>query len=215
VASDELERVLNAFAAAVRDAGGDAEPVAISSPVPERSVTKAEKELGFAFPPLFRRFLTTKCGGVTFSWNLDDGREITLEGEREAIYGGDFTWSFDTLVAENKTYQAQDIEGDDLLMEMVGRDKIILVTVPSGDMFAVGVSGPIQDRVVYLSHDIEDIHNYVVASDIDDLLRRYAPLGFAGPEFWIWEQFTNGRTTMIDPSSEKAMEFLGSLERPA
>ena len=152
---------------------------------------------------------------MAFSWTLGEDQEITLEGEREPIGVGEFTWSFDELVSDNARFQAQNIEGDELLSEMVGRDKIILSYVPNGDMFAVGLSGTSQDRILYLSHDIEEIHNYVVASDIDDLIRRYAPLGFAGPEFWIWEQFTNERTTMIDPSSQKARAFLAALDRRA
>ncbi|HJU67143.1 MAG TPA: SMI1/KNR4 family protein [Gemmatimonadaceae bacterium] len=210
---ESLERILDSFADTVSAGGGEAAPVSIADPVAESAVSTAERQLGYSFPPLFRRFLTTTSGGMEFSWNLDD--EITLEGEREAIFGGELRWSFDELVSENRTFQAQDIEGDELLSAMVGRDKVILSSVPNGDMFAVGVSGELQDRILYLSHDIEDIHNYVVASDIEDLLRRYAPLGFAGPEFWIWEQFTNGRTTMIDPSSAKAKEFLAMLAQRA
>ena len=208
---DELKRILDSFAALVREAGGEVATFTISDPVADSAVSKAEKQLRYAFPPRFRRFLTTESAGMEFYWTLDD--DITLEGEREPISSGDFRWSFEELVAENTTFQAQDIEGDKLLSEMVGRDKIILASVGNGDMFAVGISGPLQDRILYLSHDIEDIHNYVVASDISDLLRRYAPLGFAGSEFWIWEQFTNGRTTMIDPSSRKAEAFLTTLKQ--
>ena len=212
---EELKRILDSFAARVTEAGGDVGAVSISGPVAESTVSKAEKRLGYTFPIRFRRFLTTRSGGLEFSWSLDDGHEIELPGGREPIFGGGFRWSFDELVTENATFQAQDIEGDELLSEMVGRDKIILATVPNGDMFAVGISGEIKDRILYLSHDIEDIHNYVVASDIEDLFRRYAPLGFAGPEFWVWELFTNGRTTMIDPASENAKAFLAALHRRA
>ncbi|MGQ0712847.1 MAG: SMI1/KNR4 family protein [Gemmatimonadaceae bacterium] len=202
---------LESFAATVRDAGGEMLEFAIAGPVAEAEVSKAEKQLGYTFPPRFRRFVTTQSAGMQFFWSLDDDHMIALEGEREPIYGGDFHWSFEELVAENTTFQAQDIDDDELLSEMVGRDKVILTTVENGDMFAVGITGALEDSVLYLSHDLEDIHNYVVAADVDDLLRRYAPLGFAGPEFWIWEQFTNGRTTMIDPSSENAKEFLATL----
>lgn len=207
----ELRQVLDSFAALVTDAGGDVQALTISDPVAEADVAKAEKRLRYTFPPRFRRFLTTESAGMEFSWSLDD--HITLEGERELISGGDFRWSFEEIVAENTTYQAQDIEGDELLSEMLGRDKVILASVPNGDMFAVGISGELQDKVLYISHDIEDIHNYAVASDITDLFRRYAPLGFAGPEFWAWEQFTNGRTTMIDPSSRNAEAFLAALKQ--
>lgn len=206
----DLRATLDAFAALIRDAGGEVSASSISAPVAEAAVAKAEKQLRYILPPRFRRFLTTEAAGMEFSWTLDD--HITLEGERELISGGDFRWSFDELVSENTTFQAQDIEGDELLSEMVGRDKIILASVGNGDMFAVGISGARQDQIVYLSHDLEDIHNYVVASNITDFLERYAPLGFAGPEFWIWEQFTNGRTTMIDPACANAEAFLTALK---
>lgn len=209
----DLRQMLDAFAALVRDAGGDVEAFSISEPVTEPAIAKAEKQLRYPFPPRFRRFLTSEAAGMEFSWNLDE--DITLEGEREPISSGGFRWSFDEIVSENTTFQAQDIEGDALLSEMVGRDKIILASVANGDMFAVGLSGQRQDQILYLSHDLEDIHNYVVASDITDFCRRYAPLGFAGPEFWIWEQFTNGRTTMIETSSANAEAFVSALTRRA
>lgn len=208
---DEIAKILDAFAALIRKAGGELIDFEITEPVSGSEVLAAEKHLGYVFPPLFRRFLTTDSGGMQFYWTLDDDKAITLHGEREPIFGGDFHWSFDELIEENTTFQAQDIEGDDLLSKMVGRDKIILTSTGNGDMFAVGISGAIQDQILYLSHDLEDIHNYVVASDIADLFRRYAPLGFAGAEYWVWEQFTNGRTTMIDPSSANATEFLTLL----
>jgi hypothetical protein len=211
----ELRQVLDAFVTALGSSGGETLTFSISDPITELALSKAEKALGFAFPPRLRRFLTTTSGGMEFSWKLDDDHEITLEGERDPIGFGEFTWSFDELVSDNERFRGQDIEGDDLLSEMVGRDKIILTYVPNGDMFAVGVSGELADKILYLSHEGEDVHNYVVASDIDDLMCPYAPLGLAGPECWIWEQFTNGRTTMIDPSSRKAMAFLASLDRRA
>ena len=211
----ELREVLAAFVTTLETSGGEILTFSISDPISELALSKGEKSLGFAFPPRFRRFLATTTGGMELSWSLDDDHHITLDGEREPIGVGEFTWSFDELVADNRRFQAQDIEGDDLLSEMVGRDKIILTYVPNGDMFAVGASGDLEDKILYLSHELDDIHNYVVAADIDDLFRRYAPLGFAGPEFWIWEQFTNGRTTMIDPSSDNAMAFLARLDRRA
>ena len=206
-----LRQTLDTFAELVHAAGGQVETFTLSDPVSESAVSKAETQLRYAFPPRFRRFLTSEAGGVAFYWTLDD--DITLEGEREPISSGDLRWSFHELVDENASFQAQDIEGDELLSAMVGRDKIILASVGNGDVLAVGMSGKAKDKVLYLSHDLEDIHRYVVASDIDDLCRRYAPLGFAGPEFWIWEQFTNGRTTMIDPSSRNAQAFLAALQK--
>ena len=211
----ETRQILDSFAARVTSFGGEIVTVSISEPVAEPDVIKAEKQLGYPFPPRFRAFVTRESGGIEFYWTLDEDRAIRLDGEREPIYGGDFHWGFHELVSENTMFQEQDIEGDALLSEMVGRDKIILATAPNGDMFAVGLSGEIRDRILYLSHDLEDIHRYVVAADVADLVRRYAPLGFAGPEFWIWEQFTNGRTTMIDPSSKKARAFLAALDRRA
>ena len=212
---ENIKKILDAFGALVTKAGGEMVTSDIVPPVAESAVTEAESQLGYTFPPRFRRFLIKESAGIDLSWTLADDQMIQLEGEREPVSGGDFKWTFEELVSENATFQGQDIEGDELLSKMVGRDKIILATVANGDMFAVGLSRKIKDRILYLSHDLEEVHNYVVASDIADLYRRYAPLGFAGPEFWIWEQFTNGRTTMIDPSSAKAREFLARLGKGA
>lgn len=210
---NDIKHTLERFASAITNYGDAMGGHSLAKPVSESAVAKAEKQLGLTFPPRFRRFLTTSCGGMRFDWSLDDDQEITLPGERETIVGGELSWSFKDFVADNKRMRQTLAEGDEYMLEFMGRDKVPFASTPNGDMFAVGLSGDAEDKILYLSHDIDDIHNYVVAADIDDFFARYAPLGFAGPEYWIWEQFTNKRTTMIDPTSKNARTFLARIER--
>src|SRR5688572_14400914 len=83
----------------------------------------------------------------------------------------------------------------------------------NGDQFAVVLSGPEIESIKYLSHDLDDIHFYTAGNDFFSFLAHYARVGFAGPEYWIWEQFTNRRKTPIDSSSAKAVEFLESIRQ--
>ena len=210
---NDIQHTLERFASAITAYGDAMGGHSLDKPVSESTVAKAEKQLDLTFPPRFRRFVTTTCGGMRFDWSLDDDQQITLPGEREPITAGELTWSFEDLVADNRGIRKTLADGDEYLLEMVGRDKVPFASTPNGDVFAVGLSGAVEDKIIYLSHDIDDIHNYVVAADIADLIARYGPLGFAGPEYWIWEQFTNKRTTMIDPTSKNARTFLERIER--
>lgn len=209
---NDIRQTLERFANAITKYGDAMGAHSLAKPVSDSTVAKAEKQLDLTFPPRFRRFVTTTCGGMRFDWSLED-EEITLPGEREPITAGELTWSFEDLVADNRGIRKALADGDELLLEIVGRDKVPFASTPNGDMFAVGLSGAVEDKILYLSHDMDDIQNYVVAADIADFIARYAPLGFAGPEYWIWEQFTNKRTTMIDPTSKNARTFLARIER--
>ena len=46
-----------------------------------------------------------------------------------------------------------------------------------------------------------------MATDFEDLIRRWVPLACAGAEDWQWLPFTNGRSSPIDPFSALAIEW--------
>src|SRR5687768_16035157 len=113
----EIKQALDAFAASGTIAGGELLANSLGGPVAEPAVAKAEQKLGYPFPPRFRRFLTTQTAAMEFDWRLEHHHKIMLEAEREALCGGAFRWSFGELVVDNTTFQARDIEGDEILME--------------------------------------------------------------------------------------------------
>jgi len=182
----------------------------INGPSTPADLAQIEATIGRPLPPEFRRFLESDCGGVELAWCFNDDALIKLSGEREAIDAGRFHFSARSILGENPQY-APDFTPDDYDLKYRPPDTLAFASTSNGDQFAVVMEGPQQDFIIYLSHDIEDIHRQVVAKDMVSFFWNYARLGFAGPEFWIWAQFTNGRTTPIDSTSPNARSFLERL----
>jgi hypothetical protein len=137
---------------------------------------------------------------------------VQLPGERESITAGGFTFAAETLLQENPQLRsASGFRWDEYSRAYHLPDTLAFASSPNGDQFAVVCRGPAEDSIVYLSHDMDDIHGYRAGTDIASFFAHYARLGFAGPEYWIWEQFTRGRTTPIDADSPNAVAFLESL----
>jgi len=157
-------------------------------------------------PKQFRRFLLTEASAIEIDWRLADGVQTQLAGERESISYGTFCFNLSELVDINPQW-SPDYEMDDYDRKLWPAPLLCFASVPNGDAFGVVLTGEHADSIRYLSHDLEDIHFYKVADDMFSFLENFAALGFAGPEYWIWEQFTNGRTTPIDSKSTNAREF--------
>lgn len=165
-----------------------------------------EAALKISLPKQFRRFLLTDAKAIEVNWNLADDVKTQLGNERESISCGGLSFNLSELISSNPQL-SPDFEMDDYSKELWPEKLLCFAWVPNGDAFGVALAGKHADSIRYLSHDIDDIHFYKVANDTFAFLENYAALGFAGPEFWIWEQFTNGRTTPIDSSSANAQEF--------
>ena len=59
--------------------------------------------------------------------------------------------------------------------------------------------------MTHLSHDDdESIHRYELAADVQDLIMRWTPLGCPGPVYWLWQPFTHGPESFIDPDCPNA-----------
>lgn len=182
----------------------------IAPPATEPEVLKLEQAIGTALPPIFRNFLLTETAGIAVGWTLEDNALLELSGERESIYAGELSFHLRDFL--NLTPQFRPgYDPRDYDCEYRPGHLLALADTPNGDQFAVILSGPDADTVIYLSHDIDDIHRYRVGENFASFLQHYARLGFAGPEYWIWEQFTSKRTTPINSSSPLAVEFLTAL----
>jgi hypothetical protein len=184
----------------------------VARPATPAQLAPIEKAISQALPPKFRKFLVEVCGGVELSWSLESGVLVRLKDEGETIYGGSMSFHVDRLLSESPQF-SKDFEPDDFHREYRPGKLLCFASTPNGDQFAVVLDGPETDSIRYLSHDLDDIHFYKVADDMDSFISNYARLGFAGPEYWIWEQFTNERTTPIDPRSPKANEFLQAIRK--
>ena len=187
----------------------------IDAPVSDGQIFKIENRLRIELPPKFKNFLIHSTGGVDIWWDFEDDFSVKLEGESELINSGQFNLSIDEILEGNEQIELDVSDLDEYDLEFHPRNILAFASVPNGDQFGVVLTGPEIDTIKYMSHDLDDIHLFTVGTDINSFLFNYARLGFAGSEFWIWEQFTNQRTTPIDSDSPKALEFLNAIKNGA
>jgi len=183
----------------------------IAEPATNEKTAEIEQKFGIKLPLKFKDFLMTSAGGINIGWNFEDGALVKLEGQRESISGGYFKMSLDEILEMN--FRIDDDYGpDEIDLEIHPKNLLAFAGVENGDQFAVVHSGEDIDSIKYISLDLEDIHLYTVGEDIYSFLSNYARIGFAGCEYWVWEQFTNHRTTPIDSKSSKVKEFLETIK---
>ncbi len=183
----------------------------VSAPAKESDVEIIESQIKMALPPKFRKFLLESSAGIDVDWSFSDGALIQLEKRSEWIDYGGFSFHMCNFLNENPQF-SDDFEPDDYDAEYRPEDLLALMSTENGDQFAVTLTGADVDAIKYLSHDLDDIHLYKVGDDIESFLDNYARIGFVGPEYWIWEQFTNNRTTPIDCKSQKATQFIDAIK---
>lgn len=171
-----------------------------------------EKEIKISLPPKFRKFLLENSAGIDIWWCFKDDALVKLKNERESINSGGFSLNINEFPDMNEQFE-DGFEPDEYDLEFRPENLLSIASTPNGDMFAVVLDGPDTDKIKYLSHDIDDIHLYVAGNDFESFLENYARIGFAGPEYWIWEQFTNQRTTPIDCESPPAVEFIDAVRK--
>lgn len=184
----------------------------IAPPISEEQIDEIEKKFCVALPPKFKDFLMNSAGGIDIWWGLEDDALVKLDGENEPISSGCFIISFEEILEGNEYLELDDNDLNEYDLEYHPKNLLAFASVPNGDQYAVVLSGPEADSIKYMSHDLDDIHLYTVGKDINSFLSHYARLGFAGCEYWIWEQFTNQKTTPIDSESSKAEEFLEAIK---
>lgn len=183
----------------------------IAKPTTNEKIAEIEQKFGIELPPKFKDFLMTSASGINIWWDFEDGTLVKLEGERESISGGYFNMSLNEILEMNFRIE-EDYRPHEDDLKIQPRNLLAFASVENGDQFAVVHSGDGIDSIKYISHDLDDIHLYRVGEDIHSFLSHYARIGFAGCEYWIWEQFTRRHTTPIDSESPKAVEFLNAIK---
>jgi hypothetical protein len=174
------------------------------------AVQRVERTIRRELPPKFCEFLTRDCGGLDISWYFDDDAEVQLGSERESISRGGFVFNLASIAEENPQCESGFVPCEyDLTYRP--QDVLAFASTPNGDQFAVETAGPHTDSIIYLSHDLDSIHRFVVGRDIFSFFENFGRLGFIGPEYWVWEQFTNDRSTPIDCVSLNAGSFFEKL----
>lgn len=212
VCVEHLERFLTHF----EELGCATLPLTVQPPATEEEIASVEAELGYRLPEDLRTVFLTMTAGIEFWWNAyDEEKEIlSLPGELVEICSGELRFSLQSLA------EIDDMRDDlaDLCNDLsdpydaVFHNKLAFMSVGNGDLLAIDLHEDNRGAVVYLTHDGESLHGYVLGESFTSFLDRYIRLACPGPEWWVLELFTNEQTTPLDPDSELAQRWLEVIE---
>jgi hypothetical protein len=199
----DIERYLEA----VEHLGGEVERLHLGPPASEEAVTAVERELGVSLPVAFRRVLTEFASTVRFHWHAG---EPNFPAPFDDIFSGELSIGLHEMVAlehSRRDWIEACFPDPTSPYDKVWHDKLAFMSVVNGDMLAMDLNPEARGRIVYLSHDGGDGHGYVMAEDMIDLIRRWAPLGCPGAEDWQWLPFAGPSGAPIDPSGPNALRW--------
>lgn len=206
----QIIQELQSFLDNIKSIGGDARELRVDPPATEEEISRVERELGVAIPAGLRSTMLQVSAHLECCWFLKDA--IKLPQELDEIFSGEIGWGLDLMAGHLEGYQGwikEAFSNPEDPYDAVWHDKFPFQEVGNGDYLAIDPEG----KVVYLSHEGDESHGYVLAESFTDLLARWVPLGCPGGEDWQWLPFTNGRTTAIDPNCENALQWKTLIKR--
>ncbi len=197
---------------AIKKIDGEIQASSHELPATIDEVSKLENDLGFVLPSSLKTVLLEFSKKVEFRWFFPDGFE--LEGPLNQIFSGDTHWSLEWIVQFNN-----DKKGwiDDVFpnredpYDAVWHDKLTFHDVGNGDYFAIDLSQPGKEPVVYLSHDDGEGHGVELAPNFKEYVLLSSRLGSVGGEDWQWLPFIDENRQYLNPASKNAMLFKEAL----
>ncbi len=211
---------LRLFLAAVTRAGGDALPLRVSQPAEEQAIVEVEGVLGFRFPEAFRHLLSRFAASFDFQWFVAE--EASLPDPFGANFSGVLWWDLEQVAeidAQREIWATTLFPDPADRCGLIWRDKLAFARVGNGDLLALDLNESNYGRVIYLSHDDGPGNGVVMAEDMIQLVRQWAPLGCPGAEDWQWMHFLSGPGSGIDPLCQNALRWrelwLGDGTRPS
>ncbi len=184
-------------------------PPMIKPPASEVEILLVEQRLEVRLPPAFRQTLLGFSRGVRFSWYCDS-YDCGIPAPPEpvnAVVAGSCHWDLANLEELGKT-RRQWVEtfcNSDNSFDAVWKRKLVAFQKDGyGNMLALDVSADAGGSVVYLSHDDDGAHGYVLGRDFLDFMGRWSRIGCAGPHSWGWLPFTSAPQSLIDPNCQNA-----------
>lgn len=211
----EMIARLQAFIARFEKLGCSTLPLTFTSPASEDEVAAVEAALGYRLPDELRNFFLTCSAGIQFWWNsYDENTDIlSLPGELAEIFSGELRFSLESLaeIDDMRDDLADLYDDPNDAYAAVFLDKLAFMTVGNGDLLAIDLNGDNPGAVVYLSHDGESLHGYVLGESFFSFLDNYSRLACPGPQWWVLELFTHEQTTPLDPQSPLAHTWLQAI----
>lgn len=193
--------------------GGEIRKLKIKPKATDAEVLSVENKLGFRLPEDFRQILTEFSSSIEFNWYLPD---IKLPDGLREIGSGECFWDLNRLIdfeAGRKGWIESCLEDFDEEYDLdVWNNKLVFLYVCNGDQIALDLNKLPGAPVVYLSHEGDEFHGYILGNSFTDFMERWSLLGCVGSEGWQMLQFMSSPTSGLEPHSEKAQmwrEWLG------
>jgi hypothetical protein len=184
--------------------GGRADELVIANPATISDVEKIEAEIQLKLPESFRRVITGYSSSVHMYWRLPT--EIELPKPFEGIFCGICEWDLSMLPeleARRKGWIESCFPNSDHSYDRVWHNKLAFHGVDNGDMLALDLSKN-PSPVVYLSHDDEEMHGYILGMDFEDFIDKWSQLGCPGTEDWQMIPFIHDSVSGLDPDCQNA-----------
>ena len=193
---------------ACRRLGGEADPLTIKPPATPDEINKVEKELGLELPGSFRRVLLEFASAFEVSWFLPDGKEPP--DPVSGIFSGCLSWDLKKLAELEEGRQSwvrECFPNPEDEYDRVWHHKLAIQEVGNGDLIALDLAADGEAPLVYLSHDGDESHGYVLGPSFEEAIDRWTRVGCAGAEDWQWLPFVSSPTSGIEPDCDAAKKW--------
>ncbi len=185
--------------------GGTPDDLVIAEPATFQEVEAVEAILGIRLPESFRTVLLEFSSHVELSWLLPDDKKPTAP--LRGIFSGECSWNLNDLPELEESRQGwidavfPDIEDP---YDKIWHNKLTFLHVANGDQIALDLSERARNSVVYLSHEGDVTHGWVLGNDFIDFMTKWSLLGCPGAEDWQMKPFISSPTSGLDPNSDNA-----------
>ncbi len=187
--------------------GGETPQLVIKPPATNEELERVEAELGMRLPESFRTVLSEFSSTVELRWHLPD---VWPPGDLRQIFSGECRWDLSELpeLEENRRGWIDVVFPNiDDPYDRVWHNKLTFLAVANGDMLALDLSAAPECPVIYLSHECDEAHGYILGDNFIDFIDRWSLLGCPGSEDWQLTPFISSPTSGIDPNCENARKW--------
>ncbi|MFK8082287.1 MAG: SMI1/KNR4 family protein [Granulosicoccus sp.] len=202
----------NRYAVAITRIGGDVQVLSVDPPANVQEIARLEEKLGKQLPPSLKELLLEFSKKVEFRWFMPN--DYTLGGDLSLIFSGDMHWSLDRIIQFNEDlidWRDEVFPNKDDPYDAIWHDKLAFNKVGNGDYFAVDLSDPNREPIVYLSHDDGAGHGIELASSFKEFVFTFSRIGCVGGEDWQWLAFCDDGMPHINSDCETAKVFREAL----
>lgn len=151
-------------------------------------VSLVEKKLATNIPIQLKNFFLEVSGDLYFNYTYDEKLMELIKEEFRGVFSSSLILSLDTIVEaeeSRKDWIENCYNNPSNEYDKVYYNKFAFISVKNGDLIAFDD----KERVVYISHDDDDLHGKIIANDFNSFVDNYIGICMCGPECWQLENF--------------------------